>query len=824
MAPRKIEVSSGSKDIPKPEFPKNVGSIDELEDYYKTYLDYIVKKTKDGKDINIEQINELQRRLEELSSKFNEGITNLYKKQFKDKLDFSLKQGETIGAVTKQIFAEIDTNVKQLKETVFEAQDKVRFSNDEIQDVYGQAQLKAEEIENLKTDLEQDYIQQLEAISKDKRKFDELIREQAIKSATLSKLRTGKQTYKSFFKGRGKAAGAFGRTFARLMDFRRSKQVQSSQPLYDRDEFRGDDALTGALSYRSAAYGQQLNQQQSPQAQASGNIPIVTEQASKVKVDTSDPDTKADIVHEKPKEAIITDLTLQANTEISNSFKDAIEDSLIPFLRDDFIDSLAKLIKTTSGSGSGISSEGDYEEDDDVMDFFDDRDRRKKKNNRRSRRPRRTRNRGPRSRRPPKGPRRTPRMPRGGKGNLIKNVLRYGKQGVQGAMRLARGGGRLALQGGRMAAQGIGQAAGAATSYLTGGLGVTGLATTNVGAIGSLGAGAVAGAALAGVGAAAGGAYLGYKLEEKFGLGTKALEAVGVNSTTNKREAINEETNEKLAEVQNIENPLDKKIAFFTVQLEDLLKQQPLLKGDEKKQNESMVQKVQERLKKLQAQKEEESKTPPVNKEAEKVIEKSQEVLENVEQDKELKTDLDFTEIIKNNPDVKAVVERAKRGNPVAINQMNNMLNGYHIAAGHGIDVNNMSYEEVKDASNRIMKGEDVSDLVAPEKAEAYQKSREEFKARGKEDFSGQEVTTGNTTKAESKEGGEELKPELNTNNKLTATTNEKLDILIETLRNKEMGSAVLPIVNNQSNAAAPSSGTGQTQSPAYTFRSQNRN
>jgi len=822
--PKNIPVSEG-KTIPKPDFSSFTGSIEELEQYYKTYLDSIVSKIAPQDNITIDQINLLDKRLKELSSGFNKGITTLYKKQFTDKLNFALKQGESIGATTKNIFAEIEANVKELKERVFEAQDKVTFSNKEVLDIYGQAQLKAEEIENLKTDLEQDYIKQLDDISRNRSIFDENIREQAKKTSTLTKLQTGRRSYKSFFSSEGKAAGAFGRTFARLMDFQKRKQIQDQQPLYDRDEYRGAEALSGALSYREAAYGQEIPAQTQDVVTAVKNKKeaIITEPVSKVKVDTSDPDTKADIVHEKPREAIITDLTLQANNEISNSFKDAIEDSLIPFLRDDFLDSLAKLIKT-SGSVKGSGEDYDDEESsllDDATDLFD-RDKRNKKRKRRNRRPTRSSNKKKPSKSKSRGPKNIKN--RGGR-----SLLQKSKGLAKSGSKYAAAGGKYTLQAGRAAAQGVGQAAGATTSYLTGGLGVTGLATTNVGAIGSLGAGAVAGATLAGAGAAAGGAYLGYKLEEEFGLGTKALESVGVNATTNERTAINEETNEKLAQVQNIDNPLDKKIAFFTVQLEDLLKQQPLLKGEEKKQNEGMVGKIKARLEKLQAQKEEGSKTPPVNKEAEKVIEKSKEVLEkpspeNVEKDKELEADLDFRKVVKNEPYVAAVVSRAKRNNINAIREVNQISFEYQSVAGQGIDAHNMSYEEVKEASKRINAGEDVSELVAPEKAEAYKKHREEFKARGKDDFSGEDVYPRKTTKAESKGSEEKLKPELDTNNKLTATTNDKLDILIETLKNKEMGSAVLPVVNPQSNAAAPSSGTGQTQSPAYTFRSQNRN
>ena len=63
----------------------------------------------------------------------------------------------------------------------------------------------------------------------------------------------------------------------------------------------------------------------------------------------------------------------------------------------------------------------------------------------------------------------------------------------------------------------IGSLAASAGSYMTGGLGMTGLLGSNVGAIGGLGAGAIATTGALALGTAAVGAYAGYKLQEIIG-------------------------------------------------------------------------------------------------------------------------------------------------------------------------------------------------------------------------------------------------------------------------------------------------------------------
>jgi uncharacterized protein YukE len=66
-----------------------------------------------------------------------------------------------------------------------------------------------------------------------------------------------------------------------------------------------------------------------------------------------------------------------------------------------------------------------------------------------------------------------------------------------------------------------------------------------------------------------------------------------------------------------------------------------------------------------------------------------------------------------------------------------------------------------------------------------------------------------------------DVSPELNTNNKLTEQTNQILGDLVKVMAGKDYNpTSITPIMVSQ---AAPSQSTGQTQSPAYQFRSQNR-
>ena len=149
------------------------------------------------------------------------------------------------------------------------------------------------------------------------------------------------------------------------------------------------------------------------------------------------------------------------------------------------------------------------------------------------------------------------------------------------------------------AGRGIGSAARGLSNLATGGVGIGGLLGTNVGAIGSLGAGAVATSAALGVGTAYAGYKAGSYLEDEFGLGTKALESVGVNKEANQQEALQEDLNKNLQEVSKIKDPNERRIKYFETQLETLEKQKTIQSGDDKAQTERMITVVKGKLEKL---------------------------------------------------------------------------------------------------------------------------------------------------------------------------------------------------------------------------------
>ena len=271
------------------------------------------------------------------------------------------------------------------------------------------------------------------------------------------------------------------------------------------------------------------------------------------------------------------------------------------------------------------------------------------------------------------------------------------------------------------AGRGIGSAARGLSNIATGGAGIGGLLGTNVGAIGSLGAGAVVTSGAL----AAGTAYTGYKagnyLEDEFGLGTKGLEAVGVNKETNKLEETQEELNRNLQEVSKIKDPRERRIAYFETQLETLEKQKTIQSGDEKAQTEHMITVVKGKLEKLKNQPE--AKPAPATTTA-------------------------------TTPEISAAVNTGAAA----------------ISAATAVPV--VGAPSVPTVPTNIPQSKDVT-------------------------------------------------PELNTNNKLTEQTNQILGELVKVMAGKDYNpSTIAPIMVAQ---AAPSTSSGQTQSPAYQFRSQNR-
>ena len=310
----------------------------------------------------------------------------------------------------------------------------------------------------------------------------------------------------------------------------------------------------------------------------------------------------------------------------------------------------------------------------------------------------------------------------------LTDLIPKGK-GKKGFFKKAAQRGRIAA---KRAARGLGKARGAITrgasrvplgGSLTGGLTLG----TNVGAIGSMGAGAIATTGLLAAGTAYAGWEVGQALEENFGVGTKALEAVGVNKKENQLEKAQDELNDKLKEASAIQDPNKRKIAYFEAQLDNLEKQKTIQSGDEKTQTEKMITVVKSKIEKL--------KNPPEVKQAAAPVA----------------------------PAVGAVATAAI---PTATPSVT--VEAPKIEAAKAIE----GVPTIPNITANIPQPKDVS-------------------------------------------------PELNTNNQLTQQTNQILGEIAKVLAGKDLNpSALAPIMINQ---PATNASTGQSQSPAYQFRAQNR-
>lgn len=280
----------------------------------------------------------------------------------------------------------------------------------------------------------------------------------------------------------------------------------------------------------------------------------------------------------------------------------------------------------------------------------------------------------------------------------------------------------------------IGLAKGA-YGFATGGLGLGGLLGTNVGAIGSLGAGAMLTSGLLAAGTAYGGYKAGEALEENFGLGTSLLQNTPTGMLASKlyagktidqiekEEESNEKLNEKLQKASEIKDPIDKKLAYFNAQKESLESEVKTKSGEEQAEAKKRLESVNRVIVKLEKQKQS-----------------------------------------------AAAIKQSATEQP-AITTTSTPQPGPNGVSVETIEKNNTFLPSVP---------------PAPQQNEQV-----------------------------------DVKPELDTNNKLTSNTNELLGRLITVVEGKNTGpSTVTPLVVP---AATSAQQDIQTQSPAYQFRAQNR-
>jgi len=286
------------------------------------------------------------------------------------------------------------------------------------------------------------------------------------------------------------------------------------------------------------------------------------------------------------------------------------------------------------------------------------------------------------------------------------------------------------------------------------------------------------------VGTAVGSAAIGYGLEQKFGTGTSILKndptaAVATKLYAGKtiremeeEEKRNEELNDKIQSAKDLPKE-DKKLAYFQAQKESLEIEVKAKTGEEREEAKKRLESVNKTIKKLEDKKKEAAKAEDTN--IEKVTAET-----NV-------SEQDQPAVMQESAPVTTEPEQAPT------NQ----------------EISPLPDQEQK----TVMAEETPSSTLVNNQSNVINKL---------------EKTSGVIPTLPSVEGETDLKPEMDTNNKLTANTNqllnnnnELLGKLINVVAGKNTGgNAVVPVVIPSSPPQQPDV---QSQSPAWQYRSQNR-
>jgi hypothetical protein len=694
---KKQEIEKRKKDLKSsaslgPEFQKDLNKkIKQSEKELRELIENYDKTARTNNQNLIQQIRESQTKLtEELTG----GLQEFGKSTFKNYVKETNNVDEAL-IKYKNALKEQYTSLEQ---------------NAETRKKLGLTDKKMEEI---KEDLYDSYFKELEAQS-NKADLDEKTRKVLTDKLKREQILAGRSTYEQTY---GKTS-SIGQLAGRLADFttsRYKKQNQNTSALGKAFNaglgalFKGKDAKEPFLEAdkndlstkpsitQKDIEGGEGSTYINPYSESENKETVETAQADKVAAENANasvnPSAQVEALEaiqqsfEEAKEnvpfkVVISDLDPKAQKGMTAAFNEAFKESLGPIVKD------ALALAIQGGQKGMVKALGKPEKKEkeggsiiDVEDIID-------------------------------------LIPKGKKGFFKKTAQR----------------GRIAA---KKAARGIGKAARGLSRVATGGVGIGGLLGTNVGAIGSLGAGAVATSGLLAAGTVYGGYKAGEALEENFGLGTKAIEAVGVNKETNQLEKTQEDLNSKLQDVSKIKDPNERRIAYFEAQLDTLEKQKTIQSGDEKAQTEHMITVVKGKLEKL--------KTLPK-------------------------------------------VEPAPTAKPASTPEIGAAAN----VAPAIVAAVTAATPEIGAAAN-----------VAP--------------AATASPIAGASMPTITANIPQPKD----VSPELNTNNKLTEQTNQILGDLVKVMAGKDYNpTSITPIMVSQ---AAPSQLTGQTQSPAYQFRSQNR-
>jgi len=644
-----------------------------------------------GMGISPEQEREMQDQIQKAVKGLENFTENYLDKQEKQEAAFKKQMEET----RKQLFSDVASGFKALGEKTFKSVLKDDRDIDKalgnyksalqqqytslIKDKKLREQLNVtdEDLKNIKEDLHDSYLRELEK-QRDSDKIDDNLRKALNDRLKREKILAGRATYEQTYGGGSSLAKLAGR----LADFTSKRFKQE-----DEKTSEGGKIFNAGLA---ALFKGKDDKKPFLETEEEPNMAVQSRPSTKVASAPKDEETAGDVAASEAKESVNTSPQVEALNAIQQTFEEAKEN--VPFkVVISNIDPTAEKSLTTAFSNAMRESFGLILKDRSQQNLLEGPSATK----------------GKKSKEKNQGP-----------------VIDTDDLNNLGFFKKA----------GRFLSKARGGITNLAKRVPAGAGGLT--LGTNVGAISSMGAGAVASAAALGIGTFYAGKKFGNYLEDEYGVGSKALEAVGANKKKKQQEDLQEESNKNLQEVSKIKDPNERRIKYFETQLETLEKQKTIQSGDEKAQTERMITVVKGKLEKL--------KNPPK-------------------------------------------VEPA----PVPA----------------------LKVETAPEIGSSSTPGPVTMPSVTVNPAITEVKTAEAQKAV--QGASSLPTVTANIPQPK------DVTPELNTNNQLTQQTNQILGELLKTMAGKDYNpTSVTPVMVAQ---AAPSSTTGETQSAAYQYRSQNR-
>jgi len=513
----KIKSSSMSSDEIEETLLKVKKESDTLESYFQSLGESAVSQTK---KLQITEMGKTFTRETKGGSKSIEEIVDVLKEQVKSNREFLKNLQEKTG------------------ETISE--EDIKDSNQEL---YTQI---SSTLEKFQEDKNATYIQ----------------REEARRAKAQEDLRSGKMSYQEHYRREG--GGQLGSAFGYLRDLANRKRVKDlgtsgSSYLYE------DTQIKKIGQQRDIKVGQD-NKKAAPETYSK-----IKEESQRRREADKRSDLKDDYEAGKPETVKVSDLTPSAISDVETGFTNAIEKTLLPFLKEDFLEGLAKKVSGL-GLAAGAMAMGaganqpQQEEESSIWDWFSGKNKNKNKNkNKKS------------------------------WWNKAKSAGKWaagaGKSIGRGAMNLGKGAANIARSGASQVAAG---------AYWLGGGMSQALGAASLSSIGTAGSAAIAGAATLSVGTAAAGAAVGYGLEKYGGVGTKTLDALGYGADEDAMAENQEQTNEALKNISEKykDDPLRRKIATLMTLKGQLIQDGTLLEGEDKEFNEKQIARIEGQIQK----------------------------------------------------------------------------------------------------------------------------------------------------------------------------------------------------------------------------------